>query len=113
MLFTSLTVSCSQPVVSENFEIPDDIDIEDADKFFPKVNVNDYYHLIEFEDHQPIITDKLKLQFVKDVISRVASSKGKIVFTEEKITNSHVVFKFWRLYKDKNLVKTYTLQICK
>ena len=72
----------------------EDVTIENADQFFPKINVKDYYNLIEFKEHLPTITDKLKVKVIQDVVDRVASSLGEINFNIEEISEQKIIFHF-------------------
>lgn len=83
--------------------------IENADQFFPKINPSDYYKLVDFENHEPIINDDFRLQLIKDVISRVASSQGEISFNVEEVSPKHNIFHFKWTYGDKVLYKNYTV----
>lgn len=84
-----------------------------SDDFFPKMNIKEYYDFIEFENHNPIITNKLKLNFIKDVIRRVATSRGKISFYVEETNKQKVSFYFKWTYNSTTLYKTYVLDLQK
>lgn len=82
-----------------------------ADDFFPKMNIKDYYDFLDFENHVPIITEKLKLNFVRDVIRRVATSRGDINFYIEETSKQKVTFYFKWTYNSSTLYKTYVLDV--
>ena len=85
----------------------EDVTIENADQFFPKINVKDYYNLIEFKEHLPTITDKLKVKVIQDVVDRVASSLGEINFNIEEISEQKIIFHFKWVYNENTLYKNY------
>lgn len=123
ILIVSLTTSCAQSVSQsqpeekpkkpegQNNSWDEKLDSITADDFFPKININDYYHLIGFEQHEPYITDQLKLQVIKNVLNRVATNLGKISLQiiDKSKKESYLHFK-WE-YKTKVLYKTYEIKV--
>lgn len=104
------TFSCS---VQKPVETPPDADedqppsIDNADQFFPQIDPKDYYDLIEFKEHKPIISKKLKAKVIQDVISRVASNQGEINFNIEDVSEQKCIFHFQWKIKDKTFFKNY------
>lgn len=112
---TSWTTSCSSvnkqeiPITTPKDD-EEDLSNLNADSFFPKIYKEDYWDLVEFKNHKPFISQKLKLKIINDVISRVALNKGKIsYFIEEKPNYELIttVFHFKWEYKSLTLHKSY------
>lgn len=122
ILFISplIVVSCANPIISHNNEKNDppiknedlDLEIENADQFFPKINANDYLEFIEFNNnHEPIITNELKLSFLKSVLKKVSTNRGQIQFWEQKVSEQKTIFYFKWTYKEKKFYKSYVIDL--
>lgn len=94
-------------------ENKEEVTINDPNMYFPKIYEKDYYSLIEFENHKPIIGEKIKIKVIQDVVNRVSTSDGKLSFYVEEKNKQLVNFHF--KWEKNNIVlsKTYTISIQK
>lgn len=94
-------------------EIDDSKIFNDADDFFPKLDSKKYYELCEFKNNDPIFSQKLKTEIIKDVITRVAINKGQLFYKIYDYSENKSLFCFKWTFNEKELYKNYLIEFKK
>lgn len=103
-------INSNKPTNTENKD--KEFTFNDPNMYFPKIYEKDYLNLIEFDNHKPIIGDKIKIKVIQDVVNRVSTSEGKLSFYIEETKDKQLINFHFKWEKDKNvLYKTYTISI--